>query len=278
MPSEDTPNAQEWTHVTRKSRKSRPKKSSSHSHIDSLPITPRTNNLPSPSDLEADYRRIRDRWETEPPCSSLRKLVSEKASHLKCVSRAVNLGVGSFDPVDDSWESKRSTFVQLAAFLIIVEELENIIGQKIECFFQDPVFNASDKAFLTNLGHTVVETPAGCEMIDRDTFFFGVHLYKRIYAMALEKSLPAIFVGTGWDVWDDMFKTDGLERMEEMHKSYTKSGFPQEPPDWAFSSTSIYWKPVAGSEKVPERIGEKVLEKREERDDKTSSKAESTTT
>lgn len=81
--------------------------------------------------------------------------------------------------------------------------IERVTEQKIDCFFQDPVFNTSDKAFLKNLGHTVVETPAGCEMIDQDTLFFGVHLYKPIYAMALEKHLPAIFVGTGWEVWDE---------------------------------------------------------------------------
>jgi hypothetical protein len=81
--------------------------------------------------------------------------------------------------------------------------IERITDRKIDCFFQDPVFNTSDKAFLKNLGHTVVETPAGCEMIDQDTFFFGVHLYKPIYAMALEKHLPVIFVGTGWEVWDE---------------------------------------------------------------------------
>lgn len=224
MPSQDKPDdTQEWTHVTRKSRKSRAKKAPSHTaHINSLPVTPRTDNLRSPSDLEADYRRIRDRWEAEPPCSRLRELVSERASRLRTVSRAVNLGVGTFDPADGSWEAKRSAFVQLAAFLIMVEELgqqlsqhretdtcthvplvEKTTGQKVDCFFQDPVFSTSDKAFLANLGHTVVETPAGCEMIDKDTLFFGVHLYKPIYSMALEKHLPAIFVGTGWEVWDE---------------------------------------------------------------------------
>ncbi|KAM6535805.1 hypothetical protein FALCPG4_005340 [Fusarium falciforme] len=278
MPSQDKPDTQEWTHVTRKSRKSRPKKASSHTHINSLPITPRTDNLRSPSGLESDYHRIRDRWEAEPPCSRLRELVSEKMSHLKAVSRAVNLGVGTFDPVDGSWEAKRSAFVQLAAFLIMVEELEKITGRKIDCFFQDPVFNTSDKAFLKNLGHTVVETPAGCEMIDQDTLFFGVHLYKPIYAMALGKHLPAIFVGTGWEVWDDLFATEGLERMEKMHKSYTKSVFPQESFDSAFSSTSIYWKSAGEPETVSEKGPKGEKEKEEKGEEEVSSKDESTTT
>ncbi|RMJ10128.1 hypothetical protein CDV36_010240 [Fusarium kuroshium] len=275
MPSQNKPDTQEWTHVTRKSQKSRPNKTPSHAHINSLPITPRTDNLRSPSDLEVDYRRIRDRWEAEP---RLRELVSSKASHIKTVSRAVNLGVGTFDPVDGSWEAKRSAFVQLAAFLVMVEELERITEKKIDCFFQDPVFNTSDKTFLKNLGHKVVETPEGCEMIDQDTFFFGVHLYKPIYAMALEKNLPAIFVGTGWEVWDDLFATEGLGRMGVMHKGYGKSEFPQESFDSAFSSTCIYWKSTGEVEMVSEGEIEKGQEGEKEEEGEVSSKEESTTT
>ncbi|KAF4973938.1 hypothetical protein FZEAL_9124 [Fusarium zealandicum] len=264
MPSKDAANPQEWTQVSRKSRRST--KTPSHSNVNSIPVVPRTDDsLRSPSDIEADYRRARARWEAEPPCLRLRELVSERASHLTRVSRAVNLGVGTFDPADGAWEAKRSALVQLSAFLVLVEELEKITGEKIECVFQDPVFSASDKAFLVNLGHSVVETPAGCDMIDQDTLFFGVHLYKPIYAMALEKALPAIFVGTGWDVWDDLFATNDLANMEKMHKAYTKSEFPQDGFDSAFSSTSIYWKPAAES-KANEAF-----------EDEISSKLESTT-
>ena len=70
------------------------------------------------------------------------------------------------------------------------------------CFFQEPVFTASDAAFITSLGHHVVDSPAGCERVDGSTLLFGVHLYRPIYALALKNSLPAVFVGTGWDVWD----------------------------------------------------------------------------
>lgn len=81
--------------------------------------------------------------------------------------------------------------------------VEKATGSKIECIFQDPVFTQSDKDFLASLGHQVVETPAACDMIDANSLLYGIHLYRPIYAMALEKSLPAIFVGTGWDVWDE---------------------------------------------------------------------------
>lgn len=39
-------------------------------------------------------------------------------------------------------------------------------------------------------------------MVHDQTLLFGVHLYRPVYASSLEASLPAMFVGTGWDVWD----------------------------------------------------------------------------
>lgn len=39
-------------------------------------------------------------------------------------------------------------------------------------------------------------------MVSDNTLLFGVHLYRPLYAQALDSNLPAIFVGTGWDIWD----------------------------------------------------------------------------
>lgn len=75
-------------------------------------------------------------------------------------------------------------------------------GTKIDMYFQEPIFTASDRGFIESLGHNVVESPRGFEIISSDTLLFGVHLYRPIYAKALEGDLPAIFVGTDLDVWD----------------------------------------------------------------------------
>lgn len=72
----------------------------------------------------------------------------------------------------------------------------------METYLQDPMFSASDKTFLVNLGHAVVEEPAGNDLVTPATFFFGVHLYKGVYKEAFEKHLPALFIGTGWDAWE----------------------------------------------------------------------------
>lgn len=111
-----TPQEPEWTQVTSKSRRSGRRTAP-------LPVVPRTSDLRPAADLAADHRRLRARWEDDECCRRLRHLLSTHASRIKSVSRAVNLGVGTFDPADGSWEAKRSSHVQLIAFLVIVEEL-----------------------------------------------------------------------------------------------------------------------------------------------------------
>ncbi|KAH7136695.1 hypothetical protein B0J13DRAFT_79851 [Dactylonectria estremocensis] len=237
------PQESEWTQVKSKSRRNgrphtRPRAAAE------LPVTSRTSDLRPVADIAASYRRLRARWEDETCCRQVRDLVADRAAGVRRVSRAVNLGVGTFDPEDASWEAKRSSPLQLMAFLVMVEELEKITGGKIDCVFQDPVFTQSDKDFLASLGHEVVETPAAFDMVDADTFLYGIHLYQGIYTMALKSSLPVIFVGTGWDVWDDLSNTKGLEEMEKMEKTYIKTPFPQDSHSFAFSNTSIYWRPA----------------------------------
>lgn len=85
----------------------------------------------------------------------------------------------------------------------VVGYAEADTGMKIECFYQEPRFAQPDKDFILSLDGKVVESPASYELIGADTLVFGVHLYRDIWAAALEKSLPGLFVGTGWDVWDE---------------------------------------------------------------------------
>ena len=120
--------SQEWTQVSRKSRKNKSKStkfnqnsSSSHSHINASPVAPNTESLYSPAELEASYRRHRERWESEPSCAEVRELIASKASHLNKINRAINFGVGTFDP--KGVYNPKASFVQLAAFDVIVEEL-----------------------------------------------------------------------------------------------------------------------------------------------------------
>lgn len=113
------------------------------------------------------------------------------------------------------------------------------------CLLQEPRFSPGDKAFLHGLGHEVVETPAAFDAVDDHTLLFAVHMYRPIYERALEGALPAAFVGTGWDTWDDVGNLGEGEFtcMREMHSSHRHFKFPQDGSHTTFSSTCLYWLP-----------------------------------
>ncbi|KAL7948090.1 hypothetical protein V8C42DRAFT_274537 [Trichoderma barbatum] len=165
------------------------------------------------------------------------------------VTSAVCLGIGSFDPPDGNWLLKRRAHVQLIALHLMVELLRaGTYGADIKCFFQEPAFTEGDKKFLTGFGHTICESPIASNMVDHKTLFFGPHLYKDVYASALAGPLPAIWVGTGWDIWasvairstkeeDELLL--GIRLMEEL---YAKVQFPDDVNDsTTFHGTSIYF-------------------------------------
>lgn len=68
---------------------------------------------------------------------------------------------------------------------------------------QEPVLTPNDTTFLKeSLSHKIVASPEAFEIVDEQTLVFGVHLYRPVYAAALKKCLPGMFVGTAADVWD----------------------------------------------------------------------------
>ncbi|XWW94546.1 hypothetical protein V2A60_002489 [Cordyceps javanica] len=270
-----------WTRVHRnKSRQSTPAKprstdclaSSSSSSppppppADSLTFAPRTTGVfRRPEALRADYDRIRSQWlQSEPAHEALVQLVDAVAATTTTrrplvVTKAVCLGIGTFDPEDGAWEAKRAAFVQLCALTTLVSQLEKYSKTPIQCIFQEPIFTDADKTFLASLGHRVVSSPQAYDLVDDTTLLFAIHLYRPIYAAALKSNLPAVFVGTGWDVWDtvraspgrtnrvSMERVNDLENMQKMHATYARHPFPQDAASTAFSSTSIYFAPPPSS-------------------------------
>ncbi|KEY65249.1 hypothetical protein S7711_01769 [Stachybotrys chartarum IBT 7711] len=211
--SNDAQHAKEnagWTYVKPKSRRRRTKPTKPSTH--ELPpqhSQPRSGPLRPLSAIDAEYRKTRSQWEGTSCCARLRELVATSAAGVGHVSNAICLGIGTFDPSDGAWEAKRRTFIQLIAFLIIVEELEKFASNKsIKCYFQEPAFTETDTLFIQSLDHQVVESPTGFDMVKDHSLLFGVHLYRPIYAAALRRSLPSIFVGTSWDVWDQWVSSE----------------------------------------------------------------------
>ncbi|PSR80333.1 hypothetical protein BD289DRAFT_357373, partial [Coniella lustricola] len=153
-------------------------------------------------DIQAQHEKIAARFRATPCCQKLIKLITAHApSHVR-ITRAICLGLGPFDPEDGSWDAQRRSHVQLEAFLNMVAVLAKEGGMDIECFYQEPRFADPDKAFIASLGGKVVESPSSYDLMDGTTFVYGVHLYRDIWAAALDKELPGLYVGTGWDVWE----------------------------------------------------------------------------
>jgi hypothetical protein len=222
MSSDKTGADDGWTHVKPKSRRRPGKKSTKavHTAQENQIQAVQTENTRSPEEIAAEYQRIRSEFEATKAGQELHELMTKNGP--KDVTQGVCLGIGTFDPPDGGWETKRRTFVQLIGFLLMVEALgrklplpsmygtvqtnlryaEKRDKTKVKCYFQDPVFGEADKAFIVSLGHEVVSSPEGFEKVDGNTVLSGVHLYRPIYAKALEKCLPAVFIGTDLDVWD----------------------------------------------------------------------------
>ncbi|KAJ0295527.1 uncharacterized protein N0V96_005493 [Colletotrichum fioriniae] len=202
----EKPKHDEWIHVKSKSRsrRSAPKPPVKGPGAISKPAEPRSHK--SVIDITAEYHSFKSKWRETICCLSLKKLVRDNFEGHRRVRKAVCLGVGTFDPEDGGWDAKRRSYIQLDAFLTVVEVLSELYKESIPCLFQEPRFTLNDEAFLTSLGHEVVESPAAFEAVDEETIVFAVHMYRPIYEATLGKAVPAMFVGTGWDVWDECVK------------------------------------------------------------------------
>ncbi|KAJ9131748.1 hypothetical protein NKR23_g11582 [Pleurostoma richardsiae] len=242
----------QWTRVVRKGKKLA-RHGQSASHCSSLPLPNPTPQL-TPEEIHADHARLCARWRASDSYAHLLDFLRDAGPRRGRVTRAICLGLGSFDPENGSWDAKRRAHTQLDAFLAMVKLLSGPGADRVPCFFQEPCFTGADKAFLESMGHVVVESPRAYAMTSPTTLVFGIHLYKEVWAEALAKCLPAIFVGTSWNVWDEcgISSPTGCanDRIREMDSTFDKFRFPQYDVD-TFSSTCIYWrKQSSGSESM----------------------------
>ncbi|KAI9163732.1 Sensitivity To Red Light Reduced-like, SRR1 [Paramyrothecium foliicola] len=268
QPAEDS----EWTRVGSKRRGGKRLRKRPQVHAYGLAEAAPAASLRSVAEIEDDYHKFTARWYDSKAYTSLCQIMKNIAPAAGEIDIAVCLGIGTFDPSDGAWEVKQKAFVQLLAFKTMVDEIgtspglscfcppsmacviqvhfeiaanhddppEKHTSTTIPCFFQEPLFTGSDKDFLHKIGHTVIESPKCFSMVGPKSLFFGIHLYRPIYAKSLENALPAIYVGTSWSTWDEQpsVHVADLHRLEKMHNSHSEALFPTQ--DWGntFSNTS----------------------------------------
>ncbi|KAI1419187.1 hypothetical protein F5Y12DRAFT_284898 [Xylaria sp. FL1777] len=232
-----------WVKVhRRKGRRPRKNPSSTTPVSNTLLVSPPSLSL---EQVKQDHDRLAGQWKSSPSYGQLQELLSGHVAGISCsVTTAICFGLGTFDPPDGAWEQKRKAHIQLAAFLAIVDHLQSKASHRIRCVFQEPILNSVDKAFITSLGHEVVESPIGFQLVNPETLAFGVHLYRDIYSQVIATHIPAIFVGTSYGIWEDFHGTENLDwaRMKQLDLLCVKAKFPENPADTSFSSTMIHWR------------------------------------
>ncbi|TGJ79246.1 hypothetical protein E0Z10_g9510 [Xylaria hypoxylon] len=232
-----------WVKVHgRRGRRSRNKPVPIGSIPSKLVVSPPSLSL---EQVKQDHDRLAGQWKSSPSYGQLQELLSSHTAIISgSVTKAICLGLGTFDPPDGAWEQKRKAHIQLAAFLAIVEHLQSNANHQVRCFFQEPILNSVDKAFIESLGHKVVESPIGFQLVDPAALVFGVHLYRDIYSQVIATHIPAMFVGTSYGTWEDFHGAENLDwaRMKELDQLCVKAKFPENQADTTFSSTIIHWR------------------------------------
>ncbi|KAK4071043.1 uncharacterized protein Triagg1_6410 [Trichoderma aggressivum f. europaeum] len=243
--------SEEWTVVRRRSRRIQGLGPGPYTLPDAARAVPHL----AVEEMQKDFDNYNAQFKASNTAKTLHDTIKEFASDAlnvnneKPVTKAISLGIGSFDPADGSPQLKRRAHMQLAAMLHMVSLLEeNTSSGQIKCTFQEPLFTPSDIAFLTAMGHEVVESPVASNSVTAGTLFFGPHLYKEVYGMALKGEIPVVWVGTDWVVWEKANVSQSKEEenhlgaIKKMHETYKHVPFPDDENNTIFYGTCLYLK------------------------------------
>lgn len=159
-------------------------------------------------EMRGDLEFYARQWESSEAAKELRGILRGRCK----VKSVVCLGLGSLQSARR--EGRRSSFTQLAALMMILEEfgelglrerrwkcktnkiLGGIGADKIPCIFQDPQYTETDKEFLTCLAGMVVDDPLAFDYIKEDTLVYAIHCYGPVYKTIGEGPRPAALIGT----------------------------------------------------------------------------------
>ncbi|KAI1635221.1 hypothetical protein F4809DRAFT_462268 [Biscogniauxia mediterranea] len=259
---------EEWIQVRRKGRRRTPGQTQTLTQTQVQPRTafssvsvpdladtkrpPRTSSL-TVDEIRRTHERIAAQWAASPCRQRLASALASRPTSPSPVpsppiTSAICLGIGTFDPDDGSWELRRRAHVQLAAFLFMVEQMA--MGREEEegeepvrycCVFQEPLFTPADRGFLEGLGHRVVETPDAFGLVGPRSLLFAVHMYRDVYTRAIARHVPAVFVGTAYEVWEDIHGPEEWTCMKELDEKCDKVPYPDDE-QLTFSNTYIHWR------------------------------------
>ncbi|TEY27348.1 hypothetical protein BOTCAL_1120g00020 [Botryotinia calthae] len=172
-------------------------------------------------EMQTDLENYRKQWESSEAAGQLKKILHGRSA----VKSVVCLGLGSLQSARS--EGRWSSYTQLAALMMIIEELGGMV----------------DKEFLTSLGGKVVDDPLAFDYIKEDTLVYAIHCYGPVYKTISHGPRPAVLIGTDVDNFSSLWltKTETLKQhLDDMIKDCEMINFPQLRHD--FSDTKIYWR------------------------------------
>ncbi|KAI0204053.1 hypothetical protein F4808DRAFT_414604 [Astrocystis sublimbata] len=240
--------ADSWTKV-RRGKGRRPASNAPTELLSNGTVSPPALSL---DQVKQEHARYAAEWKSSPAHAKLLELLSAHvAGRGSSVTKAVCFGLGSVNPPGNEWHWKRNSHTQLVAFLAIIEFLQKTSGHQIRCLFQEPRFNSTDKAFITSLGHEVVETPTGFQVVDPETLVYGIHVYGTICAQMVATCIPAAYIGTPYRAWEDSWdfnkcEHEGMARLKGLSTSTITFDFPENKGDTVFGSTIVHWQKGPG--------------------------------
>lgn len=164
------------------------------------------------AELAAQHARVAGVWRASSARRALLALLSLRGGSAATdtrsdacaprISRAVLLGLGSPSGDPSRWRThsqyQLAAFLDLAALLSVSASASTAHAHAHAApllYAQDPVFNATDAAFLASLRVTVLASPAAFDEIDGATLVFAPHFPVAAWSGAMRRGEPAWLVG-----------------------------------------------------------------------------------
>lgn len=177
--------------------------------------------------MYAEREKHIKRWESPKACQQTEDIATrifKKQAILENptlkVSSCICLGLGSFfsyGDLESEREPERKTSYSLNDLhmgqLVAFEHWVGILKKFFDIsnvYFQDPTFNALDKAFLTSLGYQVIESPASNTVLTDESFVFAPGVAPDVVYNTLKKAYPAIWIGPKLDHRVEILETESM--------------------------------------------------------------------
>lgn len=135
----------------------------------------------------------------QPECYQALKGIFD-LDHKTNITQCLCLGLGPFAIGVENVKSghrdeyKNTSLHQLAVLTVILKVLGEQHNIK-PVYFQDPVFTRDEREFLRSLGYKTMEDPDANRHMSTSTFVFAPFLGWNVFAEALKKAFPALYIG-----------------------------------------------------------------------------------